>query len=340
MAQAVGAQALARTAELVPDDAAALRRSATAAYRAIPRHLLTSVAAGPWIKLYSFGSLVVLNAQLQAVVSLQSYAEVAEDSDAAALADADAPSPLRRRSRASTPATGATTRCRGDWSPLDYQQYVVELLKRLGPSDERFASAATRFAAYAKQPPAFKVTTGSLGSLRFWLSKPATVTATTAAGATKRLSLSGGWHTLGWPEPKRAGFYAVHVGAVDWAGNRAAFDTLPIVRAAATAPQPKAARHTAAARAAGPPPLAVGAGITDPAQASAAVAAGLRLVRFGVSWPAGAVAPDPGLVAALQRVPSRLGIVVDLSAAPADDARTGSARAVRRVARPAGAVDP
>ena len=87
MAQAVGAQALARTAELVPDDAAALRRSATAAYRAIPRHLLTSVAAGPWIKLYSFGSLVVLNAQLQAVVSLQSYAEVAEDSDAAALAE-------------------------------------------------------------------------------------------------------------------------------------------------------------------------------------------------------------------------------------------------------------
>ena len=47
MAQAVGAQALARTAELVPDDAAALRRSATAAYRAIPRHLLTSVAGGP-----------------------------------------------------------------------------------------------------------------------------------------------------------------------------------------------------------------------------------------------------------------------------------------------------
>jgi len=318
MAQAVGAQALARTAELVPDDAVALRRSATAAYRAIPRHLLTSVAAGPWIKLYSFGSLVVLNAQLQAVVSLQSYAEVAEDSDAAALAE---------RMRLAAAATLARFdsgywsyyALPGDWSPLDYQQYVVGLLKRLGPSDERFASAATRFAAYAKQPPAFRVTTGSLGSLRFWLSKPASVTATTAAGATKRLSLSGGWHSLGWPEPKRAGFYAVHVGAVDWAGNRAAFDTLPIVRAAATAPQPKASRHTAAIRAAGPPPLAVGAGLTDPAQASAAAAAGLRLVRFGVSWPVGAVAPDPGLVAALQRVPSRLGIVVDLSATPVDD---------------------
>ena len=41
---------------------------------AIPGRLLTSVAAGPWIRLYSFTSLPVLNAQLQAVISLQSYA--------------------------------------------------------------------------------------------------------------------------------------------------------------------------------------------------------------------------------------------------------------------------
>ncbi len=319
MAQAVAAQALARTAELVPDDAGSLLRSASAAYSAIPKHLLTSVAAGPWIKLYSFGSLVVLNAQLQAVVSLQSYAEVSENAEAAALAE---------RMHAAAAATLARFdsgywsyyALPGDWSPLDYQQYVVGLLKRLGPSDERFAAAATRFAAYAKQPPAFKVTTGGLGSVRFWLSKPATVTASTAAGSGKRLSLSGGWHTLAWVEPKRAGFYAVHVGAVDWAGNRASFDTLPIVRAAAATPKPKPARRTAAARATGTPTLLIGAGITDPAQVSTALAAGLRLVRFGVSWPAGAAAPDPALVAALQRVPSRLGIVVDLLGAPADDA--------------------
>ena len=156
--------------------------------------------------------------------------------------------------------------------------------------------------------------------MRLWLSKPSTVTATTGAGAAKRVSLSGGWHTLTWGEPKRAGFYAVHVGAVDWAGNRASFDTLPLVRVAAATPKPKPARRGATARAAGPPALAVGVGITDPAQASSALAAGLRLVRFGVSWPAGAAAPDPGLVAALQRVSPRLGIVVDLFAAPADDA--------------------
>jgi len=319
MAQAVAAQALAGTAELVPDDEASLRRAAAAAYRAIPKHLLTSVAAGPWIKLYSFGALVVLNAQLQTVVSLQSYAQVTEDAEAAALAE------RMRKAAAATIArfdSGYWTyyALPGDWSPLDYQLYVVQLLKRLAPSDARFAAAATRFAAYAKQPPAFKVTNGSLGSLRFWLSKPATVTATTAAGPVKRVSLSGGWHTVAWPEPKRAGFYGIHVAAVDWAGNRAAFDTLPIVRAAATAPQPASRRSSAAAPADGPPPLAVGAGLADPAQASAALAAGLRLVRLGVTWPAGAAAPDPGLVTALQRVPARLGIVVDLYAAPGDDA--------------------
>src|SRR4051794_16678731 len=98
MAQAVGAQALARTAELVPDDAAVLRRTATAAYRVIPKQLLTSVSAGPWIKLYSFGSLVVLNAQLQAVVSLQSYAEGAAGTEGAG------PPPRLREGAAGAPA--------------------------------------------------------------------------------------------------------------------------------------------------------------------------------------------------------------------------------------------
>ncbi|HEX4680146.1 MAG TPA: hypothetical protein VH210_13185, partial [Gaiellaceae bacterium] len=76
MAQAVAAQALARTAGLVltQSESASLMGKARAAYQAIPGRLLTSVAAGPWIRLYSFTSLQVLNAQLQAVISLQSYA--------------------------------------------------------------------------------------------------------------------------------------------------------------------------------------------------------------------------------------------------------------------------
>jgi hypothetical protein len=315
MAQAVAAQAFARTAALVPDEATALMREAHAAYRAIPGRLLTSVAAGPWIKLYSFQSLRVLNAQLQTVISLQSYATAAEDPEAAALA-------TRMQGAAAATLPSFDT---GYWtyyalphepSPLDYQRYVVQLLKKLSPSDPRFAEAATRIAAYEHQPPAFQLANGPLGAVRFWLSKPANVQIDTGAGPTKRRSLGDGWHTLTWPEPKRPGVYPVHVTAADWAANRASFDALPIVRAATAS----ATRSTSSARSTSS--FAVGAGLDDPSQGAALLKLGLRLARVGVAWPAGATTPDPGLVAALQRLPAGLGAVIELNASPlpADDA--------------------
>ena len=320
MAQAVAAQAFARTAALVPDEETALMREAHAAYRVIPAHLLTSVPAGPWIRLYSFQSLRVLNAQLQAVVSLQSYATAAEDTGAAALA-----ARMQRAAAATLPSfdTGYWTyySLPHEPSPLDYQQYVVQLLKKLAPSDPRFADAATRIAAYQHQPPAFQLATASLGTVRFWLSKPATVQANTAAGPTKRLSLGGGWHTLSWGEPKRPGAYSVHVSATDWAGNHASFDALPIVRAAASGAATAARKTATAAKSAGAS-FAVGAALDDPSQGAALQRLGLRLARLGVAWPAGATTPDPSLVAALQRLPAGLGSVLELNASPlpVDDA--------------------
>ena len=314
MAQAVAAQAFARTAALVPDQETALMREARAAYRAIPSHLLTSVAAGPWIRLYSFQSLRVLNAQLQAVISLQSYATTAEDPDAAALA-----ARMQRAAAAMLPSfdTGYWTyySLPHEMSPLDYQQFVVQLLKKLAPSDPRFADAATRFAAYQRQPPAFRLTNASLGALRFWLSKPATVQVNTAAGPTKRLALGGGWHTLAWPEPKRPGVYPVHVTAVDWAANRASFDALPIVRATAAGGGSAMRAKASSTKAAGGT-FAVGAALDDPAQGATLQKLGLQLARIGVTWPAGATAPDPSVVAALQRLPAGLGSVLELTAAP------------------------
>ncbi len=56
MAQAVAAQAFARASGVVTDQQAAYMKDAAAAYRLIPRKLLTSVAAGPWIRLYAFDS--------------------------------------------------------------------------------------------------------------------------------------------------------------------------------------------------------------------------------------------------------------------------------------------
>jgi hypothetical protein len=315
MAQAVAAQALARTAGLVPAEATSLMGKARAAYQAISGRLLTSVAAGPWIRLYSFTSLVVLNAQLQAVISLQSYATTANDSVAAALA-------LRMQRAAAASLTRFDT---GYWSyyalphdpsPLDYHQYVVQLLQRLKSADPRFAAAAVRFAAYEKQPPAFQLAPGSLGALTFWLSKPSTVSVVTGAGPSRRVTFDGGWHTLSWGVPKHAGTYPVHVTATDSAGNHTTFDALPIVRATATVATPKGAAQSAAETT---PPVApslrVGATLTDPSQSAAAAQAGLHLVRLNVTWPAGATAPDPTLVAALQQS-APIETIVELIAAP------------------------
>jgi hypothetical protein len=315
MAQAVAAQALARTAGLVPAEATSLMGKARAAYQAISGRLLTSVAAGPWIRLYSFTSLVVLNAQLQAVISLQSYATTANDSVAAALA-------LRMQRAAAASLTRFDT---GYWSyyalphdpsPLDYHQYVVQLLQRLKSADPRFAAAAVRFAAYEKQPPAFQLAPGSLGALTFWLSKPSTVSVVTGAGPSRRVTFDGGWHTLSWGVPKHAGTYPVHVTATDSAGNHTTFDALPIVRATATVATPKGAAQSAAETT---PPVApslrVGATLTDPSQSAAAAQAGLHLVRVNVTWPAGATAPDPTLVAALQQS-APIETIVELIAAP------------------------
>jgi hypothetical protein len=85
MAQAVGAQAFARAASLVTGDSADLLSEATGSFRAVPR-LTMQLAAGPWIRLYSFSKNPVLNAQLQSVVSLQTYAQATGDPSASSLA--------------------------------------------------------------------------------------------------------------------------------------------------------------------------------------------------------------------------------------------------------------
>jgi D-glucuronyl C5-epimerase C-terminus len=315
MAQAVAAQALARAASLVPDESATLMGEAAGAVKAISR-LTTTVAAGPWIRLYSFSSLRVLNAQLQSVLSLQTYAQAAHDPAAVTLA-----SQLEQAAAATVSRfdTGYWTdySLGGGPSPLSYQKFIVQLLHKLAPEDPRFAEAGARFAVYLKQPPAFELASVSAGRLRFWLSKPALVTASTPAGRTLRLTLYAGWHTLRWPEPKHAGFYPVHVTAVDWAGNRASFNTLPIVHAATSA-----SIRAHGSPATGASPLAVGAGIDDSGQGALASSLGLSLARMTAAWQPGETVPDPALVDSLQGLPAEVGLVLDLDAAqlPTGDA--------------------
>jgi D-glucuronyl C5-epimerase C-terminus len=320
MAQAVAAQAFARAASLLPDESADLLHEAAAAFRAVPR-LTTTVAAGPWIRLYSFSANPVLNAQLQSVVSLETYAKATGDAVATSLAARMEQAAAATVSRFDT---GYWTyySLAGNPSPLSYQKFVVQLLHKLAPADPRFAQAADRFAAYLRQPPAFKLANSSVGVLRFWLSKPALVSASTPAGRSFRLSLASGWHTLRWGEPKHAGFYAINVTAVDFAGNRASFQTLPIVRVSSSLhPSTQARQASEAAPATGMPLFAAGIGIDDPSQAELAGSLGLRLVQLPVVWQLGQTAPDPGVVASLHALPSDSALVLELNVAqlPADD---------------------
>ncbi len=317
MAQAVFAQAFARASVLLGD--AELMAEARAAFRAIPGRLVRSLPAGPWIRLYSFNRSVVLNAQLQSIVSLSEYAGASDDAAAGALADA-----LERTALAELPRfdTGYWSyyALPNTFSPPSYQSYVVTLLQKLAPRDPAFGAAAARFQLYSAQQPAFKLANAGAGALEFWLSKPASVVVT-AVGPAKRLSLAPGWHVLRWKLPKRAGIYPVHVTATDWAGNSASFDGLPLVRVATAAPS-----VTHALRAAQPSPgqsgFTVGARLDDPTQAPLARRLQLGAVQLGVPWQPGQTVPDATVVSALAALAARGRLVVELlpDALPADDA--------------------
>jgi hypothetical protein len=239
MAQAVAAQALARAGDLLSDSA--LLDAADAAYAAVPRLLSSGSPAKPWIALYSFDRTPVLNAQLQAVLSVGDYAAVSGDPAAAALATrltAAAASLLPRFD------TGywSLYSLRGDESPLDYHDYVIALLRKLATrtGDAGWSEAADRFREYESQPPLLRLGKPSPtvyplpadgyrdeALIRFWLSKRSTVTL--RVGKTLVVETLGhGDHTLLWaPGKATPGVYHPRLTAVA-PGGRAEEAGVPI----------------------------------------------------------------------------------------------------------------
>ncbi|MCP9486957.1 MAG: D-glucuronyl C5-epimerase family protein [Gaiellaceae bacterium MAG52_C11] len=241
MAQAVAAQALAR-AGLVPE--------ARLAFAAIPGRLLNERATGTWIRLYAFSDVAVLNAQLQAALSLADYAQLANDEDAALLA-----TDLRRAALRALPAfdTGYWSRYAlgGSEAPLSYHQYVTSLLWKLARSTghARWAEQAARFRDDWRRPPAIRGLAArapalplprdgfrDAAAIRFWLSKPAHVELTVAGERLSR-PLGPGLRTMLWqPGERRAGRYPVELTAVDRVGNRTETRLDPVVIARDTTP--------------------------------------------------------------------------------------------------------
>jgi D-glucuronyl C5-epimerase C-terminus len=232
MAQAVAAQALARAAAKL--GAPALLGPARRAYEAVPGALVRTTA-GPWVRLYSFSDLVVLNAQLQTAISLAEYGRLAADGRAAALA-------VELRTAAAELLPRFDT---GYWSrytlvgesSLGYHVYVVRLLEKLAAATglDFWRRAASRFGRYTEEAPKLESRRAvpvlyprpadgwrDRAVIRFWLSKRSEVTA--RLGDERRtLSLGQGVHTLRWSPPERGeGDYPVRVAAVDLAGNRSA----------------------------------------------------------------------------------------------------------------------
>ena len=146
-AQAVAAQALARTAELVADG----RRLAAArrAFRSLVSRLTSDLAGGTWVREYSFNDAVILNAQLQSLASLLDYARIVQDSDAVAFV-----ARLDRATRALLPRfdTGCWSRylLGGGAASRHYHEYHVALLKLLAAKTGAtvYRDAAARWAGY------------------------------------------------------------------------------------------------------------------------------------------------------------------------------------------------
>jgi len=254
MAQAVAAQAFARAAAKTGDPAFAV--AAGKAFRAIPGRLVRRLPEGLFIRLYSFSELAVLNAHLQAVVSLEDYALMLEDPEALSAAGQ-----LKASAAALLPKfdTGAWSlyALGANESTLDYHRYVISLLKRIGArnKDPFWTDWVTRFASYEAIPPVLNAGAPSPATypqpldgfrdytrVSFTLSKISNVTV--QVGSVRRTLQIGRGRKLFdvYPGKVPPGSYAVRVRAVDLAGNRSELELPPAIVKRDTTPPAVSAR--------------------------------------------------------------------------------------------------
>jgi hypothetical protein len=241
MAQAVAAQALSRSSALLQDPN--LGAAAVRAFASVPPFIL-SLPSGPWIRLYGFNGQVVLNAQLQAIVSLLEYGQTTGSAAASALAQ-------RLSATVQTLFPRFDT---GDWSryelgggyaPREYQKFVTDLLAKLArqTQDPFWITTSQRFHAYYYDPPQV---TQQVPSPAIWpqpldgyldaapiqiaLSMRASVSISVAGNVTT-YRLNAGSRTLTWKPPAglAQGTYPVQLSAVTYAGNRTTVQLSPIV---------------------------------------------------------------------------------------------------------------
>jgi D-glucuronyl C5-epimerase C-terminus len=256
LAQAVAAQALARSAALLDD--AAIGAAAVRAFASVSP-LTTKLSSGPWIRLYGFNSEIVLNAQLQAVLSLFEYAQSTEDAKAGALVQQLSSTAQKLFPRFDT----------GDWSLYElgggyasksYEKFVTDLLQKLAAKtgDPFWVTTSQRFHAYFYDPPQVTQTTApptiypqpadgylDTASITVNLNMRASVTFA-VGGKVTTYRWAAGPHTVNWTPPAglAPGTYPVQATATSYAGHKATYSLAPVVVQWDTAPPAIAVQPT------------------------------------------------------------------------------------------------
>jgi D-glucuronyl C5-epimerase-like protein len=258
MAQAVAAQALSRAGTLLGDPT--LTAASQRVYKTVPS-LTRRVPSGPWIRLYAFNDLTVLNAQLQTIVSLQDYATQTGDQAAVALAAQLQAATVGLLPRFDTGAWSLYS-LGGPEAPLEYHKFVVRLLTTLAKrtQDPTLTTYAQRFGDDLREPPV--VNAGAAPGVIypwpedgyrdyaryvFWVSKRSTVRLQIENGG-KPIVVARGWNSIVWsPGKLKPGEYAPNLRAVDVVGN--ASDTeLPLVQVRRDTQAPKVSAALASRR--------------------------------------------------------------------------------------------
>jgi hypothetical protein len=249
MAQAAAAQAFGRAAAGLGD--AGLADAARRAFDSIANGLVIGLGAGPWIRHYSFSRLVVLNAHLQAIVSLGEYAQLLGDQRADALADRFAGSAKALLGRFDT---GYWTRYSlgGPEARLNYHRFHAYLARRVADMtrDGFWDEAGARFSRYTYERPVVRAGPGGpllypwpvdgfrdRARISFWISKISAVTLF-VGGRQRELGVrAGGWHAVVWsPGRRRPGTVRPLVRAVSLVGRRVRMPLTPIEIAVDTRP--------------------------------------------------------------------------------------------------------
>jgi hypothetical protein len=248
MAQAVAAQAFARAYSLLQDPD--LRDASVRAYASVAPFFL-DLPSGPWIRLYGFNGQIVLNAQLQTILSLLEYANTTGDEEAVTAAQQ-----LTATTQLLFPRfdTGDWSRYQlgGAYASREYQKFVTDILATLArkTQDPFWLATSQRFHAYFYDPPLVTPVAapaevyplsgdGTLPAtqIAFTLSMRATVTLT-IAGKASTYRLGAGRRTIAWEPPPgtAAGSYPVRLKATSYAGHSRSYTLPPVVIHGETTP--------------------------------------------------------------------------------------------------------